>query len=57
MKLEYEVEQRLRQLARDGYPLKPWSVETAEDYGLFLADPQPTDEEIEHILADVQGSK
>jgi hypothetical protein len=47
------AERKLLQLARAGYPLLPWSDETSEDYGLFCESPQPTQDEIEVIVASI----
>jgi len=32
----------------------PWSLEAADDYGLFLVTPQPTNEELAAIVEKVR---
>ena len=54
LQITQEVEKKLRRLARDGYPLLPWTWEAAEDFGLFTATPQPTNEEIRIIMDDLR---
>jgi hypothetical protein len=52
-----ETKRTLYSLAVAGYPLLPWSLEAAEDFGLFLADPQPSEDELRMIIAEVKAEK